>query len=123
MEFFREISAPNQDLAALQKLLTITNLPTLTASISTVLSDNGNHGEIYSVWGQFDVNRELIKYGVRFTLVNCPHAFAWTVTINEKNNTVVVHCTMDKSEHEQDFIESIHQFMDELQTSLGKALP
>ena len=122
MEFFRKIPSPNQKLAALQNLLTIANLPTLTPSISTVLADNGDRGEIYSVWGQFNINREVIKCGVRFTLVNCPHAFAWTVTINEKNNTVIVHCTMDKNEHEEDFIESIHQFMDEWRDSLREAL-
>jgi hypothetical protein len=122
MEFFREISAPEQELATLQNLLTIKSLPALTPSISSLLSDQGNHGEIYSVWGQFNVNRELIRCGVRFTLVNCPHAFAWTTTINDKNNTVIVHCTMDKSEHDEEFIESIDQFMDEWADSLNRTL-
>jgi hypothetical protein len=122
MEFFREISAPEQELATLQNLLTIKSLPALTPSISSLLSDQDNHGEIYSVWGQFNVNRELIRCGVRFTLVNCPHAFAWTTTINDKNNTVIVHCTMDKSEHDEEFIESIDQFMDEWADSLNRTL-
>lgn len=122
MEFLQEIEQSDFDVARLQELLSIEKLPVLCNSISTVLSQNGNQGEIYSVWGQFNINREVIIHGVRFTLVNCPHAFAWTVTCHESRNKIVIHCTIDKTEHEQDFIDSIHQFVEEWAVGLSKNL-
>lgn len=123
MEFFREIDYPDMDISRLQTLLTIRSLPTLCKSIDRVISDNGNDGEIYTVWGQFIVRREILKHGVRFTLPYCPNAFVWTIGYNEQNREIVIHCTIDRREHDQDFIDSIHQFMDDWVEGLGTALP
>ena len=110
MEFFQETVYPDLTLDRLRALLTIRNLPTLCESISTVISDENQRGEIYSIWGQFRISREEIICGVRFSLLDCPHAFAWTITYHAENQRLVVHCTIDKQQHEQDFIDSIHDF-------------
>jgi len=122
VEFFQEIEHADLNIEELRHLLSIKNLPSLCDSINTVFSDNGNEGEIYSVWGQFNINREIIIHGVRFSLVNCPHAFAWTITYHAPRNKVVIHCTTDKTEHEQDFIDSINQFTKDWANGLNKNL-
>ncbi len=111
MEFFEELEKPDINIDDLKNLLTINKLPTLCKSIDTVISNKGNEGEIYCLWGLFNIRREVIKYGIRFTLLNCPHALAWTITINNQNKNIIIHCTIDKKEQEEEFIDSINQFI------------
>ncbi len=111
MEFFVEIEKSEFDIETLQTQLQIATLPVYCASINTVMADAGNKGEIYCLWGQFDVSREPIKNGVRFALLNCPHALAWTVAYHAQRNQLVLHCTIDDKEEAEEFIESIEQFM------------
>lgn len=118
MEFFKTISKTGLDENRLKDNLTIKNLPKLCASIDSVIMDNGSNGVIYCIWGQFEINVEELKYGVRFSLPNCPNALAWSVTI-DADNDVVIYCTINKQEHDEDFIETIHQFMDDWQIGLN----
>ncbi len=122
MEFFQQVEFKNPDIVRLKELLTIKSLPDLCGSIDTVLADSNDQGEIYCLWGQFTVGREVIRYGVRFSLLNCPHALAWTVTFNEFTDEIVIHCTIDKKEQDKDFIDSIDQFVDDWRHGLCKAL-
>lgn len=109
MEFYENIPAKGFDSHRLQPLLSIHNLPALCSSIDSILSDNKTSGVIYCLWGQYDINREEIKNGVRFSLPGCPNALAWTVTLHQE--TITVHCTINKKEHDADFIASIYKFM------------
>ena len=111
MEFFQKIKKANVKINVLKKLLTIKSLPNFCDSIETVLSEQNQEGEIYCVWGQFNIKREVIKYGVRFSLLNCPHALAWTITCDESENNIVVHCIINKKEQDNDFVQSIHKFV------------
>lgn len=122
MEFFQWLDAPKLDVLFLKDLLNISNLTELCRSITAVTRQNGNEGEIYSVWGAFDVRRDELKQGVRFSLLNCPHAFAWTITYDADKRNLIIHCTIDKTEHDQDFIDSIHDFTLEWATGIRKAL-
>ena len=119
MEFFRELDS-GLDVAALQRRLTIEHLPQYCREIDRVFSVAGDHGEIYCLWGQFKVHRECIKGGVRFTLPGCPNAFAWTVTtgLPPVPELTVIHCTINRREHEPDFVESIELFADALADGL-----
>jgi len=113
MEFFAfaRIVADNTQL---QEVLTVSNLPVFCASVDEVFTDQGHHGEIYCLWGQFIVNREAIRDGVRFSLPGCPNALAWTVAANlETPGEVVVHCTINRRQPDPDFAESIRQFVDD----------
>lgn len=122
MEFFAEIKNQNIGIEALAERLTIANLPAHCASISTVLSNQGDSGEIYCIWGQFAVSRERIKNGVRFALLNCPHAFVWTTACHNDGRDVVIHCTIDKQHEDPDFVESIQQFVADWESGLKNAL-
>jgi len=122
MEFFKEVYSPNLDLDHLKKLLSVEKLASLCASINTVIAYNESEGDIYCIWGEFNIKREEIRYGVRFSLLNCPHALAWTITFNEVNQNIIIHCTIDKAEQATDFIESIHDFVEDWSNGLTKTL-
>ena len=123
MEFFKEIEKNEVEVEVLRGQLLIANLPVHCESIDTVISDQGDKGVIYCVWGQFTVSREPIRNGVRFSLLNCPHALAWTVAYHADRKTIVVHCTIDDREEEQEFVESIERFVSDWAIGLERALP
>ena len=112
MEFFATTIIP-ASAADLQRRLTISELPHWCASIEKVLSDAKSSGEIYCVWGTFHTHREDLREGVRFSLPHCPNALQWTVTTGQPPNPrhTVIHLTINRTEHNQDFIVSIQQFV------------
>lgn len=122
MEFFQTIKNTYVHTDELKKLLSINSLPVLCASIDTMSAKDENTGDIYCVWGSFDVRREEIRYGVRFSLLNCPHALAWTITFDEIAKHIVIHCTIDKTEQDEDFVDSIDIFVKEWASGIAGAL-
>ena len=123
MEFFAIVSRQtNAD--TLQARLDIASLPSRCASITRVLSHDGDTGEIDSVWGQFSVRRELIRGGVRFSLPNCPNALAWTITTGfpPAPDKIVIHCTINRREHDADFIATLGQFVEDWRLGLNARL-
>lgn len=120
MEFLQTVPSTGLNSDSLKQLATIKNLPVLCASIDTIISQAGDKAEIYCLWGEFSLRRDEIRHGVRFSLLNCPHALAWTVTFDKEYQRIIIHCTIDKSEQEQDFIDSIHEFVDDWVVGLGK---
>ncbi len=122
MEFFQEVHSPDFDIDYLKNLLTINSLTNLCASISNVTAHKENEADIYCIWGAFNIRREEIRYGVRFSLLNCPHALAWTITLNEANQNIIIHCTIDKTEQDPDFVDSIHDFVEDWSNGITKAL-
>ncbi len=111
MEFFATtmISASAADL---QHRLTIASLTRWCNSIEKVLSAATSNGEIYCVWGTFKTNRENLTNGVRFSLPGCINALQWTVTTGHDPNPLltVIHVTINRTEQDQDFVDSIQQF-------------
>ena len=71
--------------------------------------------------GGFQIQREDLNYGVRFSLNNCPYALQWTITTGHDPNPqhTYIHLTTNRSEHDPDFIDSIKQFMDDWKTGLS----
>ncbi|TNF34425.1 MAG: hypothetical protein EP315_07205 [Gammaproteobacteria bacterium] len=118
MEFFRSIDDLPLDSQQLKAMLLISHLPALCQSINSVLWNAQDHGKIYCLWGEFSIRREELKHGVRFSLPECPNALAWTITRDHPDQAIVIHCTINKTEHDQDFIDSIHQFMHDLEQGL-----
>ena len=122
MEFFQEVHCPGLDILYLKNVLTINNLADLCASITVIDPVNDNEGDIYCIWGAFYVKREELGYGVRFSLLNCPHALAWTITHDEASQKIIIHCTIDKMETDPDFVESINEFVTDWSDGITKAL-
>ncbi len=123
MEFFAA-AARQTDAETLQRRLSIAALPDFCASINTVLSDAGDRGRIYCVWGGFDVERLAINGGVCFVLPHCPNAFSWTVTtgLPPDPDLIVVHATINRTEHDPDFIKTLEDFVSDWRTGLDGAL-
>lgn len=119
MEFFAT-TAISASAADLQRRLTIGELPRWCASIEKVLGDAKSSGEIFCVWGTFRIHREELRDGVRFSLPGCPNAFQWSVTTGQQPNPeqTVVYVTINRAEHEQDFVDSIRQFADDWKAGL-----
>jgi hypothetical protein len=119
MEFFATITIPASP-ADLQRRLTISELPRWCASIEKVLSDAKSSGEIYCVWGKFHTNREDMRNGVRFSLPGCANALQWTVTTGHQPNPqhTVIHATINRTEQDQDFIDSIQKFVEDWKAGL-----
>ena len=125
MEFFAT-SPADWTAESLQRHLTGPNLSAFCASIDRVLhwDDTRDQGEIYCLWGQFQVRRERIRDGVRFTLPTCPNALAWTLTALEEADLsgagVLIHATINRTEHDPDFIESIEAFVEDWRAGLAR---
>jgi len=119
VEFFAT-SAIRASTADLQRRLTIDELPHWCASIEKVLSSEESSGEIFCVWGTFRTRREDLDYGVRFSLPDCPYALQWTVTTGHDPDPqhTYIHLTTNRSEHDQELVDSIVQFMDDWKTGL-----
>ena len=76
-------------------------------------------GDIYCVWGEFRVHRELIYDGIRFTLPNCKNGVQWTVTPNPANMAqVMIHCTINRPTQDADFVESLEIFVNDWRAGL-----
>ncbi len=124
MEFFAS-TALAASVTELQQRLSISALPTWCASIDKVLSDAGSHGRIYCVWGTFIVHREDIRDGVRFSLPDCPNALQWTVTTGQPAHPrhIVIHLTINRAEHDHDFVESNRQFVADWKSGIEAQWP
>lgn len=123
MEFFA-IADRKTEESILKEKLSIDSLPLFCTSIETVLENEGDRGSIFCLWGEFRVHRETINGGVRFTLPGCPNSLAWTITTGypPDPDKVVIHCTISRSEHEPDFIESIETFISDWKEGIEKKL-
>lgn len=123
MEFFAT-AEKIIDGDVLQARLDIASLPTFCASVTQVLSHDGNEGEIYCSWGLFFVRREPIRGGVRFTLPKCPNTLAWTITtgLPPAPEKIVVHLTIIRTEHDPEFVTSIEKFMEDWRHGLEAQL-
>lgn len=119
MEFF-STTVIDASAADLQRRLAIGTLPRWCASIEKVLSDGASSGEIYCVWGTFQTNRETISHGVRFSLANCPMAFQWTITTGHQPDPrqTVIHATINRTEKDKDFIDSMVKFVQDWKAGL-----
>lgn len=119
MEFYATtvISASAADL---HRRITICSLPDWCASIEKVLDDAKSSGEIFCVWGTFSIHREEMRDGVRFSLPGCANALQWTVTTGQPPipQQTVIHATINRREQDQDFIDSIQQFVDDWKAGL-----
>jgi len=114
MEFFRIIKVKIQD-KIIQDKLTIANLESISNELFVIGNQNTTEAEIGSVWGEFTLTRSLIRGGMRFALVECPNALAWTITtgIKPDRDVIVIHLTINRKEQTVDFIQEIEAFLDD----------
>ena len=112
MEFFA-IARTKMDEQTIHERVTVARMGEYCDTIVTLDGDD-DAGTIGTVWGEFPVERQVIRGGVRFALTTCPNALAWTITSGfpPAPDDVVIHGTINRTEHDEDFIESIVEFLE-----------
>jgi hypothetical protein len=118
MEFFKIVAVRTTE-KAIQKKLTLGNLEEFCESIFP-LEDNPEVCLTGGMWGEFTVRRDEIMGGVRFSMLNCPNALAWTITTGypPAREKIIVHLTINRERKQEEFVEEIHLFLEDLQTGL-----
>lgn len=124
MEFFAR-TEKRMRANDVQKYVCIGNLPSLCGSISQVLEDQGDRGDIYCTWGEFRVHRELIRGGVRFTLPTCPNGVQWTIAVEDgaAAGNVCIHCSINRPSASPEFVESLERFVADWKDGLDGGNP
>jgi hypothetical protein len=124
MEFFYHADARTNP-ETLRRILSLDKLPEVCAAVD----DIGEAEELGRVvffchWGRFHIRREEILGGVRFWVPDCPNALAWTVTtgLPPCPERVVIHGTINRTEHDQEFIEACHALLEETKRGLEREL-
>ena len=114
MEFFRIIKLKTQD-KTIQDKLTIDNLEFISNQIFIIGDQNNTRADIGGIWGEFTLTRTLINGGLRFALVECPNALAWTITtgIQPDPDAIVIHLTINRQQQKESFIEEIKEFLND----------
>ena len=68
------------------------------------------------MWGEFTVRRDEIMGGVRFSMLNCPNALAWTITTGypPAREKIIVHLTINRERKQEEFVEEIKLFLEDI---------
>jgi len=121
MEFFA-IARIHTHPEALQSI-PLESLPDLCPSIERLLRVHSKDlARVWTVWGEFDVTRQTIHGGVRFTLPQCANALSWTLTAGNPPapEHVVIHATINRTEQDPDFVETLEDFVAQWREGLEK---
>jgi len=75
--------------------------------------------------GTFDVRRQVMKDGVRFSLSGCPNKLQWVISTGSGRDprNLLIHCSLDSTEADPDLVASIEQFVSDWQNGLRSGLP
>lgn len=114
MEFFRIIKLKTQD-KTIQDELTLEQLEFISNEIFVIGNQNNTEADIGGIWGEFTLTRTLINGGLRFALVECPNALAWTITTGNPPDpdAIVIHLTINRQQQKESFIEEIEEFLND----------
>ena len=118
MEYFRIIDKQVTE-KIIQANINPKNLEDFTESMF-FLEDLNTNFLGGTLWGEFNISYDKINGGVRFTLLDCPNALSWTITTGfpPEREKIVMHCTINRTQKSEEFIEEIQEFMDEWETGL-----
>jgi hypothetical protein len=119
MEFFRIINKQVTEFD-LQKNITPETLENFTETMFKIEDNNPNFIGV-TLWGEFEISYSKINGGVRFALVSCPNALAWTITTGfpPARNKIVLHCTINRTQKPDVFVEEIKDFLDEWEIGIA----
>lgn len=119
MEFFRIINKQVTE-SDLQKNITPETLENFTETMFKIEDNNPNFIGV-TLWGEFEISYSKINGGVRFALVSCPNALAWTITTGfpPARNKIVLHCTINRTQKPDVFVEEIKDFLDEWEIGIA----
>lgn len=122
MEYFKIVDI-NSTEKILQEKLSLANLELSCESIFA-LDEGEDICSIGGMWGDFTLRRDQIMGGVRFSMLDCPNALAWTITTGypPARDKVVIHLTINRQRKQDEFVQEIKQFLEDLQVGLQSFL-
>lgn len=114
MEFFRILEVTTTE-SGIKTALTLENLSSISNEIFVIGTQDKTKANIGGIWGEFTLTRSEIKGGLRFALMECPNALAWTITtgFSPNPNALIIHLTINRQEKESSFIEEVEEFLDD----------
>ena len=114
MEFFKIVKVKTNE-ESIQEHITLGALENFSNEIFSLEEPSGNGVEIGGIWGEFTLNRAVIKGGIRFSLVECPNALCWTITTGypPERNSIVIHLTINRKRKLPEFIDEIEEFLND----------
>jgi len=119
MEYFRIINLKSTE-QNIQNRLTLSNLNVLSTEIFNLGEPSEKESNIGGIWGEFTLSRSKIKGGIRFSLIECPNALCWTITTGYAPDpeSIIIHLTINRQEKNEEFIEEITEFLDDICVNL-----
>lgn len=119
MEFFKIIDRQVTE-AQIQEHIKPSTLEDFTETMFVLETISATEFKGVTLWGDFHISYHKINGGVRFTLLDCPNALAWTITTGypPERNKIVLHTTINRTQKHEHFIEEIHEFMEEWEAGL-----
>ncbi|WP_457610871.1 hypothetical protein [Lutibacter sp.] len=119
MEFFRIINKQVSQ-KIIQDNINPQTLDKFTESMFFLEKKNSDFSGA-TLWGEFLISYDKINGGVRFTLLDCPNALSWTITTGfpPERTKIILHCTINRTQKPQEFVDEINAFLDEWETGLN----
>ncbi len=120
MEFF-EIADVLTSEEELRARVLIDTLPDFCEEIEAVAEEEELGRVVYfRHWGRFHLRQETVMGGVRFSVPDCPNALAWTVTTGypPQPEKIVIHATINRTEHHPDFLAATRTLLAALRSGL-----
>ena len=115
MEYFRIVEVKTTE-EHLQKSLVLSKLEEMSTQIFNLDYPDEGEVNIGGIWGEFTLSRSKIKGGLRFSLLECPNALCWTITTGYPPDpeSIIIHLTINRQQKNQEFLEEIDDFLDDL---------
>ena len=123
MEFF-EFADVSSTPDGIRKQLILTSLPDFCDEIESVDEMEELGRVVYFLqWGRYHIRRDEVMGGVRFWVPDCPNALAWTVTTGYPPypGKIVLHATINRTTHDQEFIDATKALLSALKAGLEGA--
>ena len=119
MEYFRIIRVTSTE-QNIQQQLTLSNLNEISTEIFNLGEPSETEATIGGIWGEFTLSRSIIKGGIRFSVIECPNALCWTITTGyaPEPESIIIHLTINRQEKNEEFIEEIVEFLDDICVNL-----
>lgn len=127
MEFFEfaDVAASQEEI---RSRVSMDTLPDFCEEIEAVDAADAAEelGRVvyFRQWGRFHIRQETVMGGVRFSVPDCPNALAWTVTTGYPPHPekIVLHATINRTEHHPEFIDATEALLAALKTGLEESL-
>lgn len=112
MEFFKIVDISISEAEIIEKIINPL-LSDINPEIIVLNVDN-DLVKIGSLWGEFTLRRDVINGGLRFGMLECPNALAWTLTTGypPARDKLVIHLTINRERKAPEFVEEINEFVD-----------